>query len=160
MDGFHLADVELRRLSRLDRKGAPDTFDAAGYAALLQRLRADPPEQTVYAPQFEREFEQPIAGAIPVGPQVRLVISEGNYLLAQDGLWGAVAGRFDEIWYLDSSPELRVPRLVQRHVSFGKSLQRATDWVRDVDEHNARFVADTRGRATAVLSGALVLPER
>ena len=41
MDGFHLADVELERLGRRDRKGAPDTFDALGFAALLRRVRED-----------------------------------------------------------------------------------------------------------------------
>ena len=39
MDGFHLADAQLQRLGLLERKGAPDTFDAAGYASLLQRVR-------------------------------------------------------------------------------------------------------------------------
>jgi pantothenate kinase len=69
MDGFHLADAELDRLGRRDRKGAPDTFDAAGYAALLRRLRADEDGETVYAPGFERVLEQPIAGALPVPPR-------------------------------------------------------------------------------------------
>ncbi|MEO7447815.1 MAG: nucleoside/nucleotide kinase family protein, partial [Humibacillus sp.] len=36
MDGFHLADVQLDRLGSRSRKGAPDTFDAQGYAALLR----------------------------------------------------------------------------------------------------------------------------
>ena len=39
MDGFHLADVELARRGLLDRKGAPETFDGWGYAALLARVR-------------------------------------------------------------------------------------------------------------------------
>ena len=64
MDGFHLADAELDRLGRRDRKGAPDTFDALGYAALLRRLRDDE-DDVVYAPGFERVIEQPFAGAIP-----------------------------------------------------------------------------------------------
>jgi len=65
MDGFHLADVELDRLGRRDRKGAPDTFDAAGYAALLRRLHEDR-DDVIYAPAFERDLEQPVAGSIPV----------------------------------------------------------------------------------------------
>src|SRR3954466_4055557 len=79
MDGFHLAQAELVRLGRRDRMGAPDTFDSAGYAALLQRLRGD--EAVVYAPEFRREIEEPIAGAIPVPREVPLVVTEGNYLL-------------------------------------------------------------------------------
>src|SRR6059058_4362373 len=64
MDGFHLAQAELVRLGRRERMGAPDTFDAAGYAALLRRLHGEEP--VVYAPEFRREIEEPIAGAIAV----------------------------------------------------------------------------------------------
>jgi len=63
MDGFHLAQVELNRLGRAERKGAPDTFDAAGYVHLIRRLAEG--RETVYAPEFRREIEEPIAGAAP-----------------------------------------------------------------------------------------------
>src|SRR3954449_2898091 len=76
MDGFHLAQAELVRLGRRDRMGAPDTFDAAGYAALLARLRGEDP--VVYAPEFRRGIAEPIAGAIAVAHQVPLVVTEGN----------------------------------------------------------------------------------
>ena len=75
MDGFHLANVELERLGRASRKGAEDTFDSAGYVALLARLRAQRHDEMIYAPTFRREIEEPIAGAIPVMPDVPLVIS-------------------------------------------------------------------------------------
>ena len=77
MDGFHLANRELRRLGLQDRKGAPETFDAAGYIALLRRIR-DAGGETVYAPEFHREVEESYAGSIPVGPEVELVITEGS----------------------------------------------------------------------------------
>jgi pantothenate kinase len=80
MDGFHLADAELRRLGSHARKGAIDTFDVAGYVSLLRRLRAAEP--TVYAPVFRREIEDAVAGAIAVRADVPLVVTEGNYLLA------------------------------------------------------------------------------
>ncbi|WP_018602621.1 hypothetical protein [Mycobacterium sp. 155] len=38
MDAFHLSNKELLRLQRRDRKGAPDTFDVAGYVSLLRRV--------------------------------------------------------------------------------------------------------------------------
>src|SRR5574343_1067864 len=72
MDGFHLANSELERLGRRGRKGAPDTFDAAGYVALLQRLRQQPSDTVVYAPEFRRTLEEPIAGAIAIAPEVPL----------------------------------------------------------------------------------------
>ncbi len=151
MDGFHLADVELRRLGRLARKGAPDTFDAAGYAALLHRIRRTRTE-VVYAPAFERDLEQPIAGAIGVGPQVRVVITEGNYLLLDAPPWRAVAAEIDEIWYCTVDDAVRVRRLVDRHVRFGKPAEAARRWVREVDEPNAQLVAATANRAAGVVS--------
>ncbi len=100
MDGFHLADAELIRLGRLGRKGAPDTFDAAGYLALLGRIRSAEPGVTVYAPAFGRRLEQPVAGSIPVRPDARLVITEGNYLLFDEPPWTMVRGLLDEVWWV------------------------------------------------------------
>ncbi|MFD7613515.1 nucleoside/nucleotide kinase family protein [Streptomyces sp. NPDC059828] len=147
MDGFHLAQAELERLGRASRKGAPDTFDAAGYTALLARLRGAEEGSTVYAPAFAREIEEPVAGSIPVGPGVPLVITEGNYLLHDEGAWARVRGLLDEVWYLELDERLRVPRLVDRHVRSGKERPYAERWVTDSDEANARLVAHGRHRA-------------
>ncbi|RST17907.1 nucleoside/nucleotide kinase family protein [Streptomyces sp. WAC05374] len=151
MDGFHLAQAELRRLGRTARKGAPDTFDAAGYAALLARLRAAEPGTVVYAPAFDRALEEPVAGSIPVGPEVPLVVTEGNYLLHDDGPWAAVRPLLDEVWFLELDDHRRVHRLVERHVRFGKDRSRAERWVRDSDEANARLVTAGRARADLVV---------
>lgn len=151
MDGFHLADVELQRLGRIDRKGAIDTFDADGYLALLQRLRGRP-ERTVYAPAFDRDIEQPIAGSIPVTPDVRLIVTEGNYLLDDDDPWPAISARLDEVWYVDVDPQERHRRLVSRHVEFGKTPEQAQAWVRDIDERNAERIERARSRADFVVT--------
>jgi pantothenate kinase len=150
MDGYHLADAELRRLGRLNRKGAPDTFDAAGYAALLRRLHEDVNE-TVYAPAFERDLEQPIAGSIPVPPQARLILSEGNYLLLPDEPWARAGAQFDEIWFCELDTAERLRRLVARHVRFGKDPAAALGWATGSDERNAGLVASTRDRATLIV---------
>src|SRR5580765_4587065 len=150
MDGFHLADVQLDRLGLRDRKGAPETFDAQGYAALLGRLRAGGPD-TVYAPGFERTLEQPIAAAISVEPSARLVLTEGNYLLLQQGPWTRVRELLTEVWFVDVPDALRVERLVARHVEFGKSVDEARAWVARSDEANARVVAATRALADVVV---------
>lgn len=154
MDGFHLANVELRRLGRADRKGAPDTFDSAGYVALLRRLRAagcgqpdDAGGDIVYAPEFRREIEEPVAGAIAVLPTTQLVITEGNYLLLEEGPWREVAGLLDEIWYVDVDDALRSRRLLRRHEQFGRSPEAARAWVAATDEPNARLIEATRRRA-------------
>ncbi|MFE2144405.1 nucleoside/nucleotide kinase family protein [Streptomyces sp. NPDC059456] len=150
MDGFHLAQAELERLGRAGRKGAPDTFDAAGYAALLARLRAPGPA-AVYAPAFDRSLEEPLAGSIPVGRAVPLVITEGNYLLHEAGEWAQVRALLDEVWYLAPEDALRVRRLVARHVRHGKAPARAEEWVARSDEANARLIAAGRMRADLVV---------
>lgn len=151
MDGFHLARAELERLGRADRKGAPDTFDAAGYAALLRRLRAPEPGTVVYAPAFDRALEEPVAGAVPVPPDVPLVVTEGNYLLYGEGAWAQVRGLLDEAWFLELDDAVRVRRLVDRHVRFGKARTYAERWVAGSDEANARLVAPGRARADLVV---------
>jgi len=155
MDGFHLADVELDRLGRRDRKGAPETFDVLGYVNLLRRLRADD-EAVVYAPCFERELEHPIAGAVPVRTAARLVITEGNYLLLDEGPWAGVRPLLDAVWYCAPDDGVRLDRLVRRHVAFGKPPQAAHDWAHGTDERNARLVDATRDRADVVVPGVLL----
>ena len=151
MDGFHLANAELRRLGRAGRKGAPDTFDSAGYVALLRRLRTQPAGETVYAPEFRRDIEEPVAGAIGVRPDTPLVITEGNYLLLEEGPWAGVAPLLDEVWYVEVDDGLRIERLLRRHQQFGRSLEAAQAWVAQTDEPNARRIAATRPRAHHIL---------
>ncbi|MCF3963485.1 nucleoside/nucleotide kinase family protein [Streptomyces fuscigenes] len=153
MDGFHLAQAELERLGRADRKGAPDTFDAAGYAALLARLRAPRPGEVVYAPAFDRSLEEAVAGSVAVPPDVPLVVTEGNYLLHDAAGWAPVRGLLDEVWFLDPDPAARVERLIQRHVRFGRERAAAEAWVARSDEANARLVEAGRDRADLVVDG-------
>jgi pantothenate kinase len=150
MDGFHLAQAELVRLGRHERKGAIDTFDGAGYVALLRRLR-DASEPVVYAPEFRREIEEPINAAIAVPRDVPLVITEGNYLLVDEGPWAQVRGLLDEAWYVVQDEETRVRLLIARHVAFGKPPEYAREWVLSSDERNAALVAATRDRADALV---------
>jgi pantothenate kinase len=156
MDGFHLADVALRALGRLRAKGAPDTFDVGGYLSLLRRLR-DPAEvDVVYAPAFERDLEQPLAGAIAVAPDAGLVVTEGNYLLLDEGRWPLVRAELDEVWFCDPDPDVRTERLVARHVEFGKPPDAARTWVAAVDVPNADAVQATRSRADLVVPGPVL----
>ncbi len=152
MDGFHLAQAELRRLGRRDRMGAPDTFDVAGYAGLLRRLRRNE-EDLVHAPGFDRGIEEPITGAVAVPVSTPLVITEGNYLLLDREPWSAVGPLLDEAWFLAPDEELRLERLVARHVRCGSSPERACEWVREVDESNASLVTAHRAHADLVVRG-------
>jgi pantothenate kinase len=155
MDGFHLADNELTRLHRRDRKGAPDTFDPTGYAALLHRLREDS-DEVVYAPGFERTLEQPIAGAIPVTRCARLIITEGNYLLFDDHGWGQVRAQLDEVWYVELDADERLRRLITRHIHFGKQPAEAAAWATGTDERNAAMISSTRSHADLIVPASLM----
>ena len=151
MDGFHLAQTELERIGRADRKGAPDTFDAAGYVALLRRLREPAPGQTVYAPEYRRDLRNGVAGAIAVPADVPLVVTEGNYLLLDDHGFAPVRDLLDACWYVELPEEVRAERLVARHRLFGKSADAATAWTHGPDQRNADLVAGTRARADLVV---------
>jgi pantothenate kinase len=145
MDGYHLSNRELRRLGRADRKGAIDTFDAAGYLSLARRLAANEP--VVYAPEFDRSIEEPIAGSIRIDRSVRLVICEGNYLLVEQPPWNELRALFAESWYCDLPEEIRLSRLIDRHHAFGKSLDAARAWALGTDQTNADLIATSRSRA-------------
>lgn len=149
MDGFHLADVELRRRGLLERKGAPETFDAEGYAALLARVRRREP--LVMAPAFERDLEQPLAGALAVPGSADQVVTEGNYLLLDEPRWAAVRAELDTVWHLHVDHDVRLERLVARHVAFGKTPDDARAWVARVDEPNAALVEAAAERADLVV---------
>ncbi|MEU0152749.1 nucleoside/nucleotide kinase family protein [Micromonospora fulviviridis] len=157
MDGFHLAQAELVRLGRDARKGAPDTFDVNGFVSVLRRLRRLEPT-SVWAPAFRRDLEEPVAGAIEVPPEVRLVVTEGNYLLLRDDPWEEVRTLLHQIWFLDLDAELRVRRLTARHEAYGKSPEQARAWALGSDEANARLVAGTAGHADLVVRLADPLP--
>ena len=150
MDGFHLANSQLERLGMRGRKGAIDTFDAAGFVALLRRLKA-PDGDTVYAPEFHREIEEAIAGAIAVAPEVPLVVTEGNYLLSDEMPWSRLRSLIDETWFLDPGEEVRLQRLIARHVAFGKSPEAARAWALGSDQRNAEMIAATRASADLLI---------
>ena len=151
MDGFHLDQRVLERLGRADRKGAPDTFDATGYVALLARLATPVVGVPVRAPRFDRDLEQPIAGAIEVPAHVPLVITEGNYLLF-DGPWAGAAPLLSSTWFLAPHESVRVERLIARHVRFGRPPLAARAWALGPDQANAEAIAATATRADRVIA--------
>ena len=146
MDGFHLPQAELVRRGLRDVMGRIDTFDAEGYLALLRRLR-DETDRTVTAPDFDRTVEEPVADAIRVEPDVRLVLTEGNYLLDDEPPWPDVRATLDEVWFVETDDASRVERLLARHVEFGKTEEEARRWMARVDEPNELRITARRGEA-------------
>jgi pantothenate kinase len=151
MDGFHLANAELARLGYEGRKGAPETFDASGFVNLLRRLRAGEPS-TVYAPTFNRAINESIGSAIPVAPDVRVVVTEGNYLLLDTPPWDDVRPLLDLALYLDAPQPTRHSALVRRQLARGLSRSAAQAWAGGSDAANARLIESTRGRADRILA--------
>jgi pantothenate kinase len=150
MDGFHLADAQLDRIGARGRKGAPDTFDAAGYAHLLERVKREV-DDPVYVPGFDRTLEQPLAAALAVLPSARLVVTEGNYLLLDHPHWAQARRAMDAVWFVESEQSERIERLVARHIEFGKTPDEARAWVAAIDERNSDLVWRTAGRADRVI---------
>lgn len=145
MDGFHLPQARLVELGRRERMGAPDTFDVDGFVAALAQVRNA--GDTVLAPGFDREIEEPVPGAIAVSPAFRTVVVEGNYLLH----WPAVRELLDVAFVVEVDHDVRVERLIARHVRFGKSPDAASAWSLGPDERNALLVAETAGLADHVI---------
>ncbi|OII37607.1 nucleoside/nucleotide kinase family protein [Curtobacterium sp. MMLR14_014] len=147
MDGFHLSNAALDALGRHDRKGAADTFDADGYVALVRRLVAAD-EDVVWAPDFDRRVDEPVAGSIAVPRATRLVVSEGNYLLDDTAPWSALPALFTETWFCAVADDVRLDRLVGRHMRHGRDHDAARAWAVEVDGVNAARVAPTVIRAS------------
>jgi pantothenate kinase len=150
MDGFHLAQRVVDRMGKAATKGAIDTFDAHGFVALLRRTREET-RQPVWWPEFRREIEEPVAGAVEVAPRHRLVIVDGNFLLAQDPPWDRVRGLLTEAWFLDADPAARRRRLAARYVRYGFAPERARAKTEGVDEDTSRAIRRGAGAADLVL---------
>jgi pantothenate kinase len=150
MDGFHLATTLLRGTPLAERRGAIDTFDPGSYLSLLRRLRARD-EDVVYAPVFRRGLEEPIAASVAVAREIPVVITEGNYLLADAPIWRELRDELDAVWFVDTPDPVRLPRLIARHVRFGRDETDAAAFARGSDQANADLVQRTRERADLIL---------
>lgn len=151
MDGWHLANSTLERLGRLERKGAPDTFDAAGYVAFLERFRADT-STTIWAPEYRRSVEESIGGALAIDPEVTLLVTEGNYLLLDEPPWHRVRPLLDEAWFLVPEEATRRARLIARHEQVGRTHEEALARADGSDAANAAVIARTASRADATFT--------
>lgn len=150
MDGYHLSNLQLKKLGRADRKGAPDTFDVSGYVNLLKRIASDSTND-IYFPIFHREIEESIAAEGVVTKETKFVLTEGNYLLHNKDGWADVASLLTESWYVQVDDTLRLERLVNRHIKFGKEPKFAFDWAHGTDEKNAQLVEQTKPNSSVIV---------
>ena len=150
MDGFHMSNEKLVELGRRDRKGAPDTFEIEQFANTLQEVKSGH-GQSIRFPVFDRESESSIQDAGLIAPNTTLVVVEGNYLLLEQGEWRSVRTIFDETWYLETPEELRLERLIARHIRYGKTPQEARTWALGSDETNAQIIGATANLADYIV---------
>ena len=151
MDGYHLSNKVLKDLKRADRKGAPDTFDVAGFISLVKRIRSEQ-TQNIYYPIFDRAIEESIAAQGVVTSATKVVIVEGNYLLHDDGGWEVCNDLLDESWMVDVDDDKRISRLISRHIAYGKDPEAAKAWAKGTDEVNAKLIERGRIRADFVVA--------
>lgn len=149
MDGFHFDDRVLAGRGLLARKGAPETFDVAGFLHLMMRLRAR--EADVAIPVFDRSIEIARAGAAIVPAETRIILAEGNYLLLDEAPWDSLAGSFDLTVWLDVPVDELERRLVRRWLDHGFAPDEAREKALSNDIPNARRVAAGRRKADFTL---------
>ncbi|CAB4757813.1 unannotated protein [freshwater metagenome] len=151
MDGYHLSNEELIELGRRNRKGAPDTFDVSAFVSLLRSVRNEINKNHTF-PIFHREIEasKEGEGLVPAGAKV--VVVEGNYLFSQEYGWHEVFPLLDQSWFISIDDEIRMRRLIARHIAYGKTAQEAEEWSLGSDEMNARFIEKSANRAEKVIN--------
>jgi len=145
MDGFHLSNKVLKELGRSDRKGAQDTFDVKGFTTLIERIKLDSADP-IYYPIFDRSIEESIASQGVVYPSTRVVIVEGNYLMHDRDGWQEISPLLDQSWYAFLDEDLRISRLISRHIAFGKDPESAKAWAKGSDQVNAELIELGVGR--------------
>lgn len=150
MDGFHLSNEELIKLGRRDRKGAPDTFDVEGFISLIKKVKHESQVDHKF-PIFHREIEASVSDEGAVPKESKVVVIEGNYLFSEDHNWSGVFPLLDHTWFIEIDDEVRIERLIARHIRYGKTPEEAENWSRGSDETNARFIELTAHRASNII---------
>ena len=141
MDGFHLDNPILIQKGLRERKGAPETFDVAGFMHLIQRLRR---KEEVYVPDFDRQTERTINCAYPVPNHHDLVIVEGNYLLLDEPVWRDLDDYWDLAVFVQIGLETIKTRLMQRCKAHGFDEETSARWIESNDIPNAERVIKNR----------------
>jgi pantothenate kinase len=149
MDGFHFDDAILERRGLRSRKGAPETFDFAGFEALLKRIRAGEPEIAI--PIFDRSVELSRAAAVVISGEMKFILVEGNYLLLDEAPWARLAPLFDMTVFVDVPRAELERRLMQRWRDLGRSDEDARAWIASNDMPNIERVLSHRRPADMIV---------
>ena len=151
MDGYHLSNETLIEIGRRDRKGAPDTFATQEFISLIRKVKNDHTSEHRF-PIFHREIEasKKDEGIVPIGAKV--IVIEGNYLFSEEHNWNGVFPLLDHTWFIEIDNEVRMQRLIARHIKYGKTPEEAEYWSRGSDEANAQYIELTAHRAKNIIN--------
>jgi pantothenate kinase len=148
MDGFHLDNSELEKVNLLHRKGAPETFDAEGFAQLLQKIRH---QAVVEYPTFDREADKTVFAGGKIETATETILVEGNYLLLNDSNWAAAQEIFDLTISLEVSRSELEQRLINRWLSHGLNDKEARARVHGNDMLNVDLVLESSNNPDYIL---------
>jgi pantothenate kinase len=151
MDGFHLHNDILKKRGLFAQKGAPETFDAEGFTALIKQIALDR-DHSVYCPAYNRNLHNPVPNAVLVEKHHRIIIIEGNYLLLPTAPWQELKNFFSETWFIDISPTITKQRLIRRHMRSGRPLHEALTKIDSTDMPNAKLILNTKPLADKIIT--------
>lgn len=126
MDGYHLSNEKLEQIGLGSRKGSAETFDAAAYVSLLQQAQLV--DSTLHFPIYDRKVHAAVWRddvLTKIDRKVRIVLTEGNYLLLRRKPWESLKHILDQCWFLHTDPTIAQRWLISRHVQGGRSAQEA-----------------------------------
>ena len=144
MDGFHLDNDRLQEMGLLQRKGAPETFNALGLLELMRKMRGN---ETFLYPTFDRKEDRTIPNAGRITQEDRIILVEGNYLLLKTAPWSELSQFFDLTVALDVCFDTLQSRLIDRWISYGFSEPRAREKALSSDMVNVSYVQDNSCKA-------------
>lgn len=146
MDGYHRRHADLVAAGEVDEKGKPHTFDAAGFADALTRVKST--DQDIWLPTYSREIEDVVDDGQMIAGNVPIIVVEGIYLLLDQGDWASVLPLLDLAVFLDVDRDVIIKRLLKRHAEHGLfSEERNKRHIENVDMVNFDLVTSTRNRA-------------
>ncbi|QUJ78063.1 hypothetical protein KDD17_14605 [Sulfitobacter albidus] len=148
MDGFHLDNATLRAAGLFAHKGAPNTFDAAGFIALLREVRAG---GAVSYPTFDRNADATVPGGGMIDADTRIVLAEGNYLLLDNAPWDRLAPLCDLTVQLHVPRHVLEQRLIDRWLAYGLDPEAARARALGNDMRNVDTVVSTSRPADYVI---------
>ncbi|KAJ1656408.1 hypothetical protein IWQ61_004014 [Dispira simplex] len=155
MDGYHWPRAVLKTFpdpnEALRCRGAPHTFDAASFLALVQAIRQPliigGHPTVIHGLTFDHAIKDPVPNDVTITQSHRLIVFEGLYTQLQSvPTWEEIPPLMDEQWWVECPESICRERLINRHIASGicKDILEAAHRADTNDLANARFVLKHR----------------